>query len=137
MDQLHQQILALEHKVDRIYQVVEDLSQRLGPSHGSQNASISAVAGVAGAAGHPDLDVPPEAYQVAGLDGFMEHKDVLLDTTEIVSPTNQTQTQPVSLDIQVRRLNAQLAAAYNRIAALEEQLLARRAIADPVNAQYP
>lgn len=134
MDQLHQQILALEQKLDRVYQVVENLNRQLGTSYGDRDASISAAPSAAVPAGHPqDSEAQLEAYQAGGLDGFLEHKDVLLDTNEIVSPPNQTQTQPVSLDIQVRRLNAQLTAAYNRIAALEEQLLAHRTI-DTANA---
>ena len=134
MDQLHQQILALEQKLDRIHQIVEKLDRQIGTSQGSRDASIPTAPGAAASAGHLQAsEAPFEAYQAGGLDGFLEHKDVLLDTTEIVSPPNQTQVQPVSLDIQVRRLNAQLTAAYNRIAALEEQLLAHRAI-DAANA---
>jgi hypothetical protein len=34
--------------------------------------------------------------------------------------------QPVSADLQIRRLTAQLTAAYHRIAALEEQIMAQR-----------
>ncbi|MEO0948661.1 MAG: hypothetical protein AAFY11_11065 [Cyanobacteria bacterium J06641_5] len=129
MDQLHQQIRALEQKLDRIYQVVENLNQQLSSSSGERDPNSPMAPRAAVPAGHPqDSEVQLEAYQAGGLDGFLEHKDVLLDTNEIVNPPNQTQTQPVSLDIQVRRLNAQLTAAYNRIAALEEQLLANRTI---------
>lgn len=130
MDQLHQQILALEQKVDRVYQVVEHLSRQVSEYYSSQNPSTVLTAGAVTAAGTPQVEVgsvSAESHQIGGIEGFLEHKDVLLDTNEIVSPPNQTQIQPVSLDIQVRRLNTQLTAAYNRIAALEEQLLARRA----------
>ena len=56
----------------------------------------------------------------------MEHKDILLDGNGGESNANQKGEQELSPDIQIRRLTAQLTAAYNRIAALEEQLLACR-----------
>jgi hypothetical protein len=56
----------------------------------------------------------------------MEHKDVLIDGTSEMSNSHQNGEKALSADIQVQRLTAQLTAAYNRIAALEEQLLARR-----------
>jgi hypothetical protein len=56
----------------------------------------------------------------------MEHKDVLLDGNSDFTNSHQNSEKTISADIQVQRLTAQLTAAYNRIAALEEQLLARR-----------
>jgi hypothetical protein len=56
----------------------------------------------------------------------MEHKDVLIDSRSELSNFHQNSENTLSADIQVQRLTAQLTAAYNRIAALEEQLLARR-----------
>lgn len=56
----------------------------------------------------------------------MEHKDILLDGNDGESNAGQKGEQALSPDIQIRRLTAQLTAAYNRIAALEEQLLACR-----------
>jgi hypothetical protein len=56
----------------------------------------------------------------------MAHKDVLMDGKNDVTNSHQNSEKTLSADIQVQRLTAQLTAAYNRIAALEEQLLARR-----------
>ena len=53
----------------------------------------------------------------------LEHKDVLVDTESLDSPHSEKQLTP---EIQIQRLTAQLTAAYNRIAALEEQLLSKR-----------
>ncbi len=133
MDQLHEQILVLERKVDLVYQIVENLSRQVSEHYGNQNASTAFAPDVAAAPRNPESDTDDAGllakdHPANGLAGFMEHKDVLLDTSEVVSPANQTQTQPVSPDIQIRRLNTQLTAAYNRIAALEEQLLARRVV---------
>lgn len=57
----------------------------------------------------------------------MEHKDVLSEDT-IPQPVlpDPFHEPSVASDIQIRRLMAQLTAAYNRIAILEEQLLACR-----------
>jgi hypothetical protein len=56
----------------------------------------------------------------------MEHKDVLVDSNSELTNSHQNSEKALSADIQVQRLTAQLTAAYNRIAALEEQLLSRR-----------
>ena len=62
------------------------------------------------------------------------HRDVLpdrasLDTDRDVLPDRaslDTDRSEISLEWQVRRLTAQLTTAYNRIAALEEELMHRR-----------
>ena len=60
-----------------------------------------------------------------GLNPELEHKDVLVD--DVCLETNpETGDKQITPDIQIQRLTAQLTAAYNRIAALEEQLLLKR-----------
>jgi hypothetical protein len=59
------------------------------------------------------------------LDSVCEHKDILLDSSYLDLDRQNTDTN-FSPDVQIQRLTAQLTAAYNRIAALEEQLLASR-----------
>ncbi|MGK7933465.1 MAG: hypothetical protein AB4041_18810 [Microcystaceae cyanobacterium] len=70
----------------------------------------------------PHLDSQKGYYRLA-----MEHKDVLLEDkvpqTTLPDPLHEPS---VASDIQIRRLMAQLTAAYNRIAILEEQLIACR-----------
>lgn len=56
---------------------------------------------------------------------MMEHKDILVDSNELDTHL-QSGEKELGPEIQIQRLTAQLTAAYNRIAALEEQLLARR-----------
>ena len=53
--------------------------------------------------------------------GSLHHKDVLEDDDSF--GLERTTNSAVPAEMQVRRLMAQLTAAYNRIAALEEQLL--------------
>lgn len=54
------------------------------------------------------------------------NKDVLPEATEMASRTPSANGRMLSPEAQIQRLTAQLTAAYNRIAALEEQLMARR-----------
>ena len=53
------------------------------------------------------------------------HKDILMDSV-YVDPETSGDDTVLSAEVQIQRLTAQLTAAYNRIAALEEQLLATR-----------
>jgi hypothetical protein len=56
---------------------------------------------------------------------LFEHKDILLEGEHLKSHL-PIAAKVISPEVQIQRLTAQLTAAYNRIAALEEQLLARR-----------
>lgn len=123
MDAVQKQIIALSHKVDALYQVIEQLSCKVSDSLSEmkqmprQETDHSPLGG----------NVRPYAYHSHSLlDSVMEHKDVLIDGRSEIANFHQNSEQPLSADIQVQRLTAQLTAAYNRIAALEEQLLARR-----------
>jgi hypothetical protein len=49
----------------------------------------------------------------------------LLDS-DMFTPSNPQSEKTMSPELQIQRLTAQLTAAYNRIASLEEQLLSRR-----------
>jgi hypothetical protein len=59
------------------------------------------------------------------LNSELEHKDVLIDGVYL-EMNRQSGERNLSPEIQIQRLTAQLTAAYNRIAALEEQLLRER-----------
>ena len=120
MDRLENHIITLEQKMDRLYAVVEHLSNRLdenlqmrqSANYSLENTSVE--------------ESSAETSQQKGLSSIMGHKDVLLD--DDTNTTRRTASDGEECDevIQIRRLNTQLAAAYNRIAALEEQLLAQR-----------
>ncbi|MEO0867664.1 MAG: hypothetical protein AAFY17_04280, partial [Cyanobacteria bacterium J06642_11] len=76
--------------------------------------------------GRPKFGVsPPERLALNGLEEALDHKDILNDEPHF-GLDQLTGNQSLSPEIQVQRLTAQLTAAYNRIAALEEQLLAYR-----------
>jgi DNA transposition AAA+ family ATPase len=121
MDLLQDQIAMLTLKVDSMYQTLEQLSQ--------QTTEVVAELKLQGTA----KTEPPQFSAHAGwysqqrsrLDEQMEHKDVLVD---VPYPEAEPQggERLLSPEVQVQRLTAQLTAAYNRIAALEEQLLSKR-----------
>ena len=71
---------------------------------------------------------PPTVAKANHYQSVMEHKDILLDEQESHTLIAPEEEPLLTTDLQVRRLTAQLTAAYNRIAALEEQLLACRLI---------
>lgn len=60
------------------------------------------------------------------------HKDVLVEDNSFDVSGESRGDKPISSEIQIQRLTAQLTAAYNRIAALEEQLLAQQMLTQRV-----
>ncbi|GAC1469536.1 MAG: hypothetical protein NVS2B14_02200 [Chamaesiphon sp.] len=124
MDALQKQIAILSHKIDGLYQMVEVLSYKVSEALPEKQSTpvqasdrfASSVVNVRQYAHHKHTSV----------DSMMEHKDVLADRNGFETNTHQNNEKELSPQIQVQRLTAQLTAAYNRIAALEEQLLARR-----------
>lgn len=121
MDTLQQQINLMSTKVDALHQLVEQLSHKLS------NVATECKFG-ANQLQRSDTNATNSyrSYQTsASLDFSMEHKDVLADHAGIDSTEHRGEKQ-LAPEVQVQRLTAQLTAAYNRIAALEEQLLSRR-----------
>jgi hypothetical protein len=119
MDLLQDQIAMLTLKVDSMQQTIEHLSH--------QTTEVAAELKLQGRGKtEPSQFASSNWYsqQRSRLDEQMEHKDVLVD----VSPESEPQggERMLSPEVQVQRLTAQLTAAYNRIAALEEQLLSKR-----------
>jgi hypothetical protein len=130
MDILQQQLIALDCKVDALHKLVEQLSHRLNivlvklPTDrlklgiDQPAATPPPLSGTSDAIAHESDHLDPS---------LLSHKDVLPDTQGWDHiPDYNTTEQALSPELQVRRLTAQVTAAYNRIAALEEQLLAQR-----------
>jgi hypothetical protein len=127
MESLQKQILTLSEKVDALHQVIENLDRRL--SQGLSDCFLEQRS-------LPDNS--PETNELKNLNfnthiiktqisfnSDLEHKDVLIDG--IYPDTNlQAGEKQITPEIQIQRLTAQLTAAYNRIAALEEQLMRQR-----------
>ena len=123
MSGIHGQIRELQDKVEVLYQSFERL-----------NSQISTIVG--GQRQYPDngTDLVPTMEQMvpypsprySSFSSVIENKSILIDDdTEVDNPYLNYEPK-LSAEIQVRRLTAQLTAAYNRIAVLEEQLLACR-----------
>lgn len=123
MDAVQKQVIILSHKVDALHQQIEQLNGKVSESL----SEIRQVTNSENNQSQSGANAQVQGYRSPSLLGLvMEHKDVLLDGNNESINTHQNNEKPLSADIQIQRLTAQLTAAYNRIAALEEQLLARR-----------
>ncbi|HEY9693490.1 MAG TPA: hypothetical protein V6D15_14875 [Oculatellaceae cyanobacterium] len=122
MDSVETQVIALSNKVDAMYQMMDELNYKVSTAL-SQKVATS-VNGVA----HSSVAMGRQYnYQhQSSLERTLEHKDILSDGSSFDNNGYQSSEKDLSPEIQIRRLTAQLTAAYNRIAALEEQLLASR-----------
>lgn len=133
MDLLQDQVSALSGKVDSLHQMLEQLgdqtaemlsSLKRSEKHSEKHAEKHSEGGVSPA----EFPSRPtyQSYQSQSLfDSAMEHKDILSDGLYLDSEAHSGD-RGITPEIQIQRLTAQLTAAYNRIAALEEQLIAKR-----------
>jgi hypothetical protein len=149
MESIQQQITALTQKVDRLYQVIDRLHARISQNLETQPSDTDETAERhhgRSIAGHPidrdDIqrlrqngskyrsgyaDLPGgSSYRPDTSEWIVSQQDVLIDSSGMEIGHHQIERQDLSPQIQIQRLTAQLTAAYNRIAALEEQLLAKR-----------
>ncbi|MDV3000209.1 MAG: hypothetical protein N5P05_001815 [Chroococcopsis gigantea SAG 12.99] len=124
MDGLQNQLNSLNNKVEQLQLMVEQLGKQIAAISGDRVVSIAEAENIICS----DLEGFPSPPQQPLIPSFMEHKDILSDEgTHYVKPSPNPEDH-ISADIQIRRLTAQLTAAYNRIAALEEQLLNRHRV---------
>ena len=121
MDVLQEQVNAINSKLDTLQQFSEQLGVQVLEALSELKLSVRLI---------DDRTHSLEGGKVStyrrleSSSLISEHKDVLLDSDCITS--EQPSDRELSPEIQLRRLTAQLTAAYNRIAALEEQLVAKR-----------
>lgn len=129
MDRLQEQVMLLNSKLDTLNETIQRLTQQLSvglpATAGVEPVPKTLVhelvgSGVVGQATSGRL-----ADVMAANERSLDYRDVLIDDTyfEIVPPSSEKDLTP---EMQVQRLMAQLTAAYNRIAGLEEQLMSRR-----------
>ena len=120
MDVLQNQVLELSDKVDVLHTLIEQLTDKVTGIAAFQARYQSAES-------RPALNTvnqPPVALQRT-VDPAMTLKVVLSDEPHMEGDKSGT-SQKLSPEIQIQRLTAQLTAAYNRMAALEEQIMACR-----------
>ena len=122
MDVLEKQVLELSDKVDSLHSLIAQLT-------------VKVESGMAASHSHDEgNDILPDSSVVNRSPAMsrrapnpaMMHKDILSDEPYLEGDTSST-PRNLSPEIQIQRLTAQLTAAYNRIAALEEQIMAYRA----------
>lgn len=122
MDSLQVQVTTLNRKVDGLYDIIERLSLQIAELLAQRTLVSSSTGDYHQFSGSSVYGRTPE---LGLLNALMEHKDVLVEDHHLES--HGTGDKELSAQVQIQRLTAQLTATYNRIAALEEQLLSRRA----------
>jgi hypothetical protein len=122
MQPLEKQILNLSHKVDAIYRLIEGLETKF------DRALSECTLEKTYPQDQYQENSQAKRYQLTGYTNSqpkLEHKDILTDGMYL-DINRQTGDHQITPEIQIQRLTAQLTAAYNRIAALEEQLMKER-----------
>lgn len=122
MDTLQTQIGDLRDKIDRLHELIEQIGEQVKTlsSQQSKTRTPESYSLPHFAANSTDFNSQnrEDEYQLT-------HKDILVDDNSSTNSSSSA-SDNFSPDTQIRRLTAQLTAAYNRIAALEEQLLTYR-----------
>ncbi|MEO0407987.1 MAG: hypothetical protein AAF289_11610 [Cyanobacteria bacterium P01_A01_bin.135] len=125
---MQDQIDNLSNKLDALQGAVDRLNARVSDTLSALQVQPLAEPSIA-------VSVPEEALQPNTYDRLPRttrpvaqtlksqgHKDILADDAYVDIDSNYTE-RSLTPEVQTQRLMAQLTAAYNRIAALEEQLL--------------
>lgn len=120
---LRQQVTVLTQQVDALYKLIENLNEKLLESANETKLKLNQQRNDCSGTLGNDQTSSYQSY--SRLEALLEHKDILSDDSYF-DKNSQSLEQELSADIQIQRLTAQLTAAYNRIAALEEQLLSKR-----------
>lgn len=118
METMQAQINTLNGKIDSLHHLVDQMGTSLAQV--IAEVKFASTPGM----GRSSNGMGRSGYSYHS-DPSMEHKDVLVDNTN-PEATGHSGERALSPEVQIQRLTAQLTAAYNRIAALEEQLLAQR-----------
>lgn len=123
MSSIHGQIEALHHKVEGLYQSFERLNSQISTILTERQQYSDNGTDLV-----PTMEqmVPYPSPRYSSFSSVIENKSILIDDETQADNFYLNREPKLSAEIQVRRLTAQLTAAYNRIAVLEEQLLACR-----------
>jgi hypothetical protein len=140
MDSIQQQIIALTQKVDRIYQLLDRDPQHLAldldnqtiggeetSEHPLNREDIKRLRqNMSNYRNNGSAHLVGSNYRSNKTEWIVSQQDILIDSSGVEISYPQIEEHNLSPQIQIQRLTAQLTAAYNRIAALEEQLLSKR-----------
>jgi len=119
MDTLQVQIQELEGKINSLYDLVEKIGSQV-TTLSKNKQSVASAYSLTSAETYQGSEERDPAYSLSN------HKDILIEGTSVGGTNSANSEREIAPEIQIRRLTAQLTAAYNRIAALEEQLLTYR-----------
>ena len=125
IDVVQKQMRDLTNKVDSLHSLVEQLTEQVGAIALAQGKSGSNNGSLNGSLTPPNAVLPVVSAARTSMDMTMSHKDILNDETYLEGD-KMSAPSSLSPEIQIQRLTAQLTAAYNRMAILEEQILACR-----------
>ncbi|WP_158409490.1 hypothetical protein [Gloeocapsa sp. PCC 73106] len=120
-------MLELHYKIDQLYRMIEVLSNQIETLLVKDNPQPKTwqIKPTASSLSPNPLENEPTKAQITG------HKDILDDSQSVRENYQLPDLENLlSPDVQIQRLTAQLTAAYHRIAALEDQLLATRSHAN-------
>lgn len=132
MSSIEQRLEAIDTKIAIACDTLEKVTQTLNSMTREVNHLTTEMTG---------LQARPQAYTLngrrsdqligmVGVDEVIDSKDILLEGDRFTPESSQSERH-LAPEMQIQRLTAQLTAAYGRIAALEEQLLARRRCPPP------
>jgi len=116
MDPLQEQVTVLTGRIDVLYQAIERLNVKLAEALSNPNLGVTA-------SNHVRSRLQNSHQKSRGANSI-SHKHVLADWDPLNVPLRDKKLLDPEAQIQI--LTAQLTAAYNRIAALEEQLMTHR-----------
>lgn len=127
MSSVEQRLEAIDIKITIACDALDKVAQTLDSMTHEVNHLTTEISG---------LKTRPQTYSLngrrsesmaglVGMDDIIDSKDILLDGDRYTPDSTQSE-RTLAPEMQIQRLTAQLTAAYGRIAALEEQLLARR-----------
>lgn len=121
---LREEVKALSDKIELLYLMMEELNHRFSSSVIASSSPELSPHSHDFSQKNLEFHSPQMTY--SHLDPSQEYQEFILHEEEW-KPNLFNRSEPESKkDVQIQRLTAQLTAAYNRIAALEEQLLAQR-----------
>jgi hypothetical protein len=123
MQPVEKKIEILTNRVDDVYQILDRLHQHLLPEARLTNTWCDNAQEA-----NPESEMRQQFPQIDIQESsdWLIHQDVLIDSES--SGSYRRPATVLSPQSQIQRLTAQLTVAYNRIAALEEQLLSKQRV---------
>jgi hypothetical protein len=142
IETLQKEMNKLNYKVDLLYQMVESMSKQINSVNPENSQELKKPSNVNVVSQKNPIISPlsnslrklsqdlSDNYENSDFHLINGHKDIIDDNdnnySENYDYSSSQGEYEMSSELQVQRLTAQLTAAYHRIAALEEQLLAQR-----------